>query len=405
MNLGDNSNFFRESFRGFNKDDVAEYIAKLSRDYTANEEKYKEHIMKLIAELKVKTDEIVKLESELNSQAAAVTDSSSDETEQRFKDEISVLTKDLNGKDEVINTANEIIQQNNDEINRLTRELNEKDAAINALQAQLDSGINASYDSREEIEKYKEAMDGLSQEIEEFKGKCEALASETTILRSEPKIDKEAVNQLSLQLAESESERMYLFNIVKKFMVALDFESSKGIDIKNAADITDIAPKSEIAGAIESKLGGISGLKDALVELEAENAVLKENLDKTHVDAPTEEQMYKSVMAKLGETVYSANKLADDTLTKAQSEADNIIDAAKKESLAIIDEANAKSAAIDEADKEKMAKIREKYALLKSEHEQMYKKYKQISEEYEFQLAEVEDTVNTIHAGVNREDF
>jgi cell division septum initiation protein DivIVA len=50
-----NNSFFRESFRGFNKDDVAEYIAKLSKDYTASEEKYKEHIAKLTSELAAKT--------------------------------------------------------------------------------------------------------------------------------------------------------------------------------------------------------------------------------------------------------------------------------------------------------------------------------------------------------------
>ena len=412
MNLGESNNFFRESFRGFNKDDVAEYIAKLSRDYTANEEKYKEHIAKLNSEVKIKTDEVSRLEYELETHAQNQTqflpaDATSDEYAQKYKDEIRALENDLNVRDELlreksemVNELTELKQKHLDEIARLTNELEEKDVRINELQSMLDSDGNSVSDSREEIEKYKEAMNGLSREIEEFKGKCEALASETDILRNEPKMDKEAVNELSLLLAESEAERLYTFNLIKKFISALDIKSAQGKDVKNAANISDIAPQAEIAAEIEEVLCEFSGMKQAISDLETENSELRENLNSSRNGNATEEQMYKTVMEKLGETVYSANKSADDTIAKAKNEAAYIIDSAKTEANDIIETAKAMIENTEREDKKKMAEIREKYAFIKKEHEIMYAKYKEITEIYSLSLADVEDTISAIYDSV-----
>ena len=58
MNLDENTGLFRESFKGFNKDDVAAFIQKLSKDYADNEEKYKERIAKLTEENNAKSEEL-----------------------------------------------------------------------------------------------------------------------------------------------------------------------------------------------------------------------------------------------------------------------------------------------------------------------------------------------------------
>jgi len=383
MNLGENSNFFRESFRGFNKDDVAEYIAKLSKDYTANEDKYKEHIAKLNADLKAKTDSIGVLEADIERL-----------TYESYGDETPIVQNNL---------AEETERRYKDEINSMQNELVEKEEAITALQTRLASGVEAAaYESREEIDKYKEAMNGMAKEIEEFKEKCEELAHEASALRNaEPEIDKDAVNQLSLQLAANESERLYLVNLLKKFIFALDIDSVKGKEIGNISNISDIAPKSLIAGEIESGLMSLMRYKEAAEELKSENAGLREELDQKQEAVSTEEQMYRSIMTKLGETVYSANKLAEDSLAKAKDEADSIIELAQDEADAIIAGANAKSDALIEEDKKNISEIKEKYDFIKKEHESMYQKYKEITDNYELKLLEIESTINVIYDSIN----
>jgi len=383
MNLGENSNFFRESFRGFNKDDVAEYIAKLSKDYTANEEKYKEHIAKLNAELKAKTDSIGVLEADIErltyesyeSAEPAPQSNLAEETERKYKAEIESLYS----------------------------ELSEKEGTIAALQTRLESGVEAAaYESREELDKYKEAMNGMAKEIEEFKEKCEELAHEASALRkTEPDINRDAMNQLSLQLAANESERLYLVSLLKKFIFALDIDSARGKEIGNISNISDIAPKSLIAGEIESGLTALIRYKETSEELRAENAALREELGQKQAALSNEEQMYRSIMTKLGETVYSANKLAEDSVAKARDEADSIIELAQEEADDIIDRANAKSDVLAAEDKKTMSEIKAKYDFIKKEHESMYQKYKELTDNYELKLLEIESTINVIYDSIN----
>ncbi|MCL2158431.1 MAG: hypothetical protein FWH48_03380, partial [Oscillospiraceae bacterium] len=215
MNVSESNNFFRESFRGFNKDDVAEYIAKLSRDYTANEEKYKEHIARLTAELKAKNEE----------------------------------------------TTN---------VGELASELNEKDAIISNLQAQLDLANLALKDEpgekdaqAEQIEAYQQTIDALSKELDELR-------------ESESKNGIEELNQLSFQLAEAESEKLYLFGLLKKIILLLGLENAQIGDIEYAKNISDIAPKAVISEQIESALRGLGKAAQKYSEISVEAAELLE---------------------------------------------------------------------------------------------------------------------------------
>ena len=383
MNLGENNNFFRESFRGFNKDDVAEYIAKLSKDYTVNEEKYKEHIAKLSAELKAKTEEADSLSFDGVTRQTASID---DETERKYKDEISRLTDELDKK-----TV---------ELNKKELELSQKDIKLNAMQIQLDlGGIEA-----EELMEQKEIIDSMNEEMEELRGKYEALESEAASLRSsadEPKIDYDAVNQVTYKLAESESERLFLLDLLKKTIPALDIESLKDKDLTNASVVSDIASKSEIAGEIEKKLASLNGLKDRAEQLEAENAALKDELDKNMVARSDEQKMYETVTADLGGIIYSAKKSAEEMLSKAKTEAETIVGDAKIDAAYIIDDANARKEAISEDSRKNIAGLREKYETVKKEHENMVRRYEEISESYAAGLYELGDKINGVCDSVN----
>jgi len=359
MNNEGSSNFFRESFRGFNKDDVAEYIAKLSRDYTTNEEKYKETIVKLTAELKAKSGET----------GDANISQSYDDSE---------LT---------------------DKINLLEIDSLEKDDKITALQSQIEQ-LQSSENTSElslQIEKYKETIESLSKEITELNEQ----GSENP--------ESMAINQLSFQLAESESEKLFISNMLKKFIVALDIESARDKNVWEVSNMSDIAPKAKIAEEIEAGLDYLVQLKEKASDLEVENALLQEQID-TQAEAgnatrSNEEELYKQIMSKLGETVYSANKTAEDTVNRAKVEADEIIEKARIEEQLIVDKANINKAVILEENKKNTEKIKGSYEFIKREHDDMVRKYKAISDAYALNLAELEDTINIICDSISDDNF
>jgi len=369
MNLGENNQFFRESFRGFNKDDVAEYIAKLSKDYTANEEKYKEHIAKLTAEIKAKTDEIDDFSSEKENRMVAV-----DEIEQKYKDEI----------------------------NRLANELNDKNIEINNMQSGIASG---EFTESEEIAKYQEIITNLSSEIEQLKIEKDESDKQEFAQYDQSGEISETVTQLSFQLAESESEKLFLLNLLKKFISALDIESARGKDVEYASNITDIAPKAAISEEIANELDGLLALKERIGELEAKNAELSDRVGKNKVAPADEQKMYEAITSDLGGIIYSAKKTAEDSIAKARLEADDIVAKAKFEADKIVSDANTEGAEIRAENKRNMAEFRDKYAIIKKEHEDMVQKYKEIYDNYMLHMSEIEGVMNVIYDNVNREDL
>lgn len=358
MNVSENNNFFRESFRGFNKDDVAEYIAKLSKDYTANEEKYKEHIAKLTAELKTKNEETIAFTPESDNYAAQL------ELDSKYRDEIRGLEDELGAKD----------------------------AAISDLQLQAET----------------------------LRQKCGALEKEAASARiSGQKNDSEAVSQLSFQLAGTESEKVYLFGLIKKFILTLDIDSVKGKNIDYAANISDIAPKSVISQEIETGLSDLIGFREQSIELEEANAELTvriaelENLAAELKTKPAEgpivlsdeQKIYESITADLGGIIYSAKKTAEDITAKAKSDAENILDQAKFEAESTVSGAFVKRDAVIEENKKNMKEFKEKYEFIRKVHADMVKKYEEISDDYASRLSEIRDTINILYDSVGETYF
>ncbi|MCL1792450.1 MAG: DivIVA domain-containing protein [Oscillospiraceae bacterium] len=360
MNVSENNNFFRESFRGFNKDDVAEYIAKLSKDYAANEEKYKEHIAKLTAEIKAKNEELITY---------------APEPADRFE-------------------LSEIEDGYKSEIGKLTGELGEKDGTIGVLQLQ----------------------------IETLKRECVDLEKEAASLRTgAQKEDSETVNQLSFQLAGAESEKMYLFNLIKKFISILEIESAKGKNLDFAANISDIAPKSVISQEAESKLAELVEIKKQAGELGAINAGLKEKIAALEAEMlefktkpsesegpivlSDEQKMYESITADLGGIIYSAKKTAEEITAKAKADAENILDQAKFEAESTVAGASVKRDAVIEENKKNMKEFKGKYEFIKKVHADMLQKYEEISGDYASRLSEIRDTINILYDSLDEAYF
>ena len=134
MNLEENTNFFRESFKGFNKDDVTAFIQKLSRDYAENEEKYKERIAKLTAESKSKSEEIEKLDETLKLQENEKTSAREFQgSHAEVVNELSVKIAELSAQLEESKNAQEQAVRNLDAVKT------EKDAAAEDLKNEIEN--------------------------------------------------------------------------------------------------------------------------------------------------------------------------------------------------------------------------------------------------------------------------
>ena len=356
MNLLENNNFFRESFRGYNKDDVAEYIVKLSKDYATNEERYKEHIAKLTAEIKAKAEE----------SAAGGNQAELADIELGYRSEL----------------------------NRLELELSGKEALVDDLQLQIEA---------------------LGQ-------RYAVLEKEAAALREAGrKNESETVNQLSFQLAGTESEKMYLFGLIKKIVLMLDIKSARGKNIDHAASISDIGPKSVISEEIEGEIGALAGLKGRVLEFEAENAGLKEKIAGLEADIaelreqpqepgdpavpPNEQKIYESITADLGGIIYSAKKTAEDIVAKAKADAENILDQAKFEAESTVAGAAVKRDAFIEENRRNIRDFKEKYEFIRKIHADMQKKHEEISEDYASRLSEIRDTINILYDSLDEVRF
>jgi len=188
-----------------------------------------------------------------------------------------------------------------------------------------------------------------------------------------------------------------MFNLLKKFIFMLNIESVKNKNIENIMVLADIGSKATVTNEVENALKTLLQFKEIAAELEAENAALKEKAEKQPPVYSDEQEIYKNIMLKLGDTVYSANKSAEDIIAKAKETSDNIIGKANDEASEIVGGANSKKVGIIEESKKIMADFKEKYDFIKQEHAGMVQTYKEISGKYTLRLSELEDTINIIY--------
>ena len=230
MNLDENTSLFRGSIKGFNKDDVAAFIQKLSRDYAENEVKYKERILALTEENKAKSLEIENLSAE--SLKKDVSDISISEK----NSEIELLNN-------LLKTATADADKYKDDVNKLLSELRSKEAEIIELK-KLALVTESSADA--EIS----AKSGLSEQVAELSLKLEDIKIEKETLALENQIIIEDLkNQLEQNRAKVEDEQKMYENIAAE-LGAIIYSAKKtaedvGSKAKSDADELLAKAKSE----------------------------------------------------------------------------------------------------------------------------------------------------------------
>ena len=132
---------------------------------------------------------------------------------------------------------------------------------------------------------------------------------------------------------------------------------------------------------------------------------IRKILDENQAAVSDEQKMYETITADLGEVIYSAKKSAEDIINKARNEANEILNSAREEATDVVDRATETRESILAKNKENMGIFKEQYTFIKMEHENMMKKYKEITENYMLYMMEVESSVNIIYDTVTDEDF
>jgi cell division septum initiation protein DivIVA len=322
MNLEENTSLFRESFKGFNKDDVAAFIQKLSKDYTENEEKYKDKILKLTEENNAKIQEI----KNLNAGSAAIS-----ETEEKLKEKIGLLSAELGELTAETEKLNNLLKTSaadadkyKEDANKLLSEVRSKDAEI--------------------IELKKSGSGSESAESEQ-------------IIKDLQDANAETVNGLSEQVAEL-SAKIEIINGEKD-------DALRSID----------AVKAE---------------KDIIIE------DLSNQLEQNKAKVDDEKKIYENITADLGSIIYSAKKTAEDMVEKATADTNDMYEKAKSEADDIITRANIKKMSIIEENERNIAQFKEKYNLIKTEHEKVMESFNALSEKYSANLLETAIAIESI---------
>ena len=220
-NFESNSKYFRESFRGFNKDDVIKFVSSMIKEYSENEEKYKEEISESTANLIKRTEEANNAKKEIDNMKKEVETLKSDiqvkandvaAIEKKYK----VLLEEYDQQRALVDTLPADIQ-NNEELNKQIEELNKK---INESEAEkiflldvikkfeLETGVRtADICSEESLKNKKVTFENNMIDMAEANKKIAALEEEISVVRKE----NEELHELRDKADElaAEEERIY----------------------------------------------------------------------------------------------------------------------------------------------------------------------------------------------------
>ena len=262
--------------------------------------------------------------------------------EDKHKDEISRLTVDLD--------------KYKDDVNKLSSEVRVKDAEM----IEFTKNAKANSVSGEEIEALKLECAELLKTNEELKSQLDESAK---MITSASGANTQAVNELTAQVAELSAE----------------------VQQKSA----EIREKDEVIYRKDAEIQS----KDKVID--EKNAIIEDLNDKiTHnstAQLADEQKVYESIMSKLGNIVYSAEKSAEDITAKAKSDAEDIVAHADMKKLAILEE-NSKIS----------AEFGARYDFIKSEHEKIAESFVLMSEQYSAKLLELQAKLDNISKSVER---
>jgi cell division septum initiation protein DivIVA len=357
MNIDENKSLFRESMRGFNKDDVAAFIKKLSKDYADNEDKYKERIVKLTAENKAHAEEIEHLAA---GSAAAVNEAQENlqkETE-RFAAQLNEKNSEIENLNNSLKSSAANIDKYKDDVNRLLSEARSKDTELIELKKNAENS-SASEASEalalsDEIENLKIKHTELLKNNEDLKYRLEEAAK---IIKESRSANDETVNELSEQVAELSAG-------IEEMKCANQALEQKNDDILRNLD-------------------ALTAEKDVIIE------DLQNQLEQSKSKTEDEQKMYENITADLGSIIYSAKKSAEDITSKAKSEAEDLIARANIKKLAVLDE-----------NEQNIAMFKEKYEFIRTEHEKVSENFKLLSEQYSADLLEIKNAIEEIDKNI-----
>ena len=362
-NFDSSSKYFRESFKGFNKDDVIQFVTKLIKEYSESEETYKEEIAKSTEAVIKKSEEIVELEKTINTLKAYSQDKTNEE-------ELSKQIVSLNAK------------------------LKDNDNKLKEAETKLKSAET-------------KVPDGIETRVKEAETRYNAT--------------KLKLREVENSLQDAENDKQFLLDVIKKF------ELETGVRVREVCDEQSLATQKV---SFENNMIDMAEASQNIAALEASIAALKkekEEMNRINIELHTqadnlsvkEEKVYAKITAELGNVIYSANRTAEDIMTKATTESENIMNKTTADAEYLINKTTAEANDImnnataeaddllnktkmeramfyDERDKE-MVKIRESLRAIQQSQKIIAEKFKDSYETFAGDLVRIEQLIDETH--------
>lgn len=225
VNLGDGSKYFRESFRGFNREDVINFVTKMIKEYSENEEKYREVIAETTANLTKKTEEMEKLTKELENLKADLRKKALSVNEiqekysklhEEYKRSKAAVESMLSTSEETQKDTSEIEEKLNSQVSDLSQQLGKGEAEKTFLldvikKFELETGLRISdICDRESLESQTISFENNMIDMEEARKKIEAFEREIAAVRKE----NEELNELRAKSAETPQEEQKIYEAI-----------------------------------------------------------------------------------------------------------------------------------------------------------------------------------------------
>ena len=286
-NFDNSSKYFRESFKGFNKDDVIQFVTKLIKEYSESEETYKEEIAKSTEAVIKKSEEIVELEKTINT--------------------LKANSQDKTNEEEL-----------NNQIASLNDQLKDSDNKLREAETKLKNAGT-------------KVPEGMENRVKEAETRYNAT--------------KLKLREVEITLQDAENDKQFLLDVIKKF------ELETGVRVREVCDEQSLAAQkvsfennmidmAEASKSIIALEASIAALKKEKEEMNRINIELHNQADNFSVK---EEKVYAKITAELGNVIYSANRTAEDIMNKATTDAENIMNTATTEADEIMSKTTAEA--------------------------------------------------------------
>ena len=293
MKIEENNNPFRESLKGFNKNDVVSYIQRLSRDYGNKEDKYKDDISKLTLDVDKYKDDVNKLLGEVRSKDAEIIELKKS----------AELDSALDAEIEALKLECAELRKNNEELQLQNAELQSKlDESAKMITGASDANSQVINELRKQIAELSETIQQKNAVIRE---KDETIDRKDAIIDEKNTIIEDLQSKRVYDHIQSADEQKIYENVMSKLgsVVYSAEKSAEEITAKAKSEAEDI-----IARANMKKLAVLEENNKINAEFKAKYDFMKAEHEKITESFKLMSEQYSAKLLEMNAKINNISK-------------------------------------------------------------------------------------------------